>query len=220
MWLHAFTQVLHRQDVNIILESSDSENEETVDACILPPNDGADSDVEVIYEDLSHNEPADVAVKFKFSMDTYSTVIRKQRSCRGSGNVLGRYWSNEKRNVKSDQFGQAQKQERQDYCWKVKRVNCNKFSENLPQGNPLNLADSHPELIYNTSLDLLEKIFTLIDLRFSKTSLRCMVIVKKWANILHFRRFIWAATSQSPIISTTLIHGEFLICYTGHIYEK
>ena len=89
--------MLIRQAVDISLESSDSENEETVDACILPPNDGADRDVEVIYEDLSHNEPADVAVKFKFSMDTESTVIRKQISCRGSGNVYGRYWSNEKR---------------------------------------------------------------------------------------------------------------------------
>jgi len=45
----------------MIMQNSDSENEETVDACILPPNGGADSEVEAIDDDdLSPNEPADV----------------------------------------------------------------------------------------------------------------------------------------------------------------
>jgi len=50
-----------KQAVEMIMQNSDSENEETVDVCILPPNDGADSEVEAIDDDdLSPNEPADL----------------------------------------------------------------------------------------------------------------------------------------------------------------
>ena len=50
-----------KQAVQLIVDSSDSENEDVAELCILPPDDGADSEVEAIDDDdLSPNEPSDV----------------------------------------------------------------------------------------------------------------------------------------------------------------
>jgi len=45
-----------KQAVQLILDSSDSENEDVAELCILQPDDGADSEVEAIDDDdLSPN---------------------------------------------------------------------------------------------------------------------------------------------------------------------
>jgi len=45
-----------KQAVQLIFDSSDSENEDVAELCILPPDDGADSEVEAIDDDdLSPN---------------------------------------------------------------------------------------------------------------------------------------------------------------------
>ena len=127
------------------------------DVCILPPNDGADSEVEGIDdEDLSPNEPADICGEIDLFIghsDSEAEAAAPQQEADKGGAVLK---SRKRKAPKSDK---PKVKKGKTAAEKVQWKKNDKFSGKMPEGNPVPLANSHPELIGRTPLGLFEQIY-------------------------------------------------------------
>ena len=137
------------------LDGSDSENEDVAELCILPPDDGADSEVEAIDDDdLSPNEPSDVCGEvdvFTRHSDAENQVRTEKPEKRGAAQ------KSRKRKAPSSDANKQKKTK--TAAGKVMWRKIDKFCDELPEVSPVPLADKHPEVIDKTPLELFEQIF-------------------------------------------------------------
>ena len=137
-------------------DSCDSEDEPEI--CILPPEDGAMSEIEDINDDtLSAEEPGDVAGELElFTGRRGSRSICKQpkklkASRRKTDDQPQHTPEPPRKKPKTAADGNKAKPK-----WKKS----DKFAHQMPAGLPVPLANSHPELVIKSPIELFDMIFT------------------------------------------------------------
>ena len=138
----------------VLASDSDSDCDE-IDICILPPNDGADTDIEDIEdENLAADEPGDVCGQLE--------VFKNHSGDSNTGDEVTVAVPKEpgKKRVRSSKSsGDSAKKSKSKLPMKDWKTSSELNSQVIPDIPPL-LCNTHPELVTLNAMEIFEKVFT------------------------------------------------------------